>query len=84
MKKIWKYASKEREFKLDLPASAVIRLFDMQYSRFCIWAEFDTIKLGTEARSFKIFETGDEIPDNAEYIQSFQHDGYVWHLHEMK
>lgn len=83
--KIWKY---QLALNLDcedvrMPKGANILSFQMQGGRPTIWVLVNPDNT-EEHRYFRIFITGDDIPDfpQLEYIGTAQDGVYVWHLFE--
>jgi len=83
---IWKYELKLENLEIiEMPKGAEILAVQVQGMSPCIWALVDP-SAEKEKRSFEIFGTGFEIPDNVErkFIGTFQLSPHrlVFHLFE--
>lgn len=68
---------------VEMPPQAIRHRFAMQNHVPTIWAEVDTAH-GLVPRYFQIFGTGQELPDGAEYVGTFEQGPFVWHLYEVQ
>ena len=88
MKTIYKYEMPIVDtFCLSLPKDAQILTFQNQRGEPCIWVEVKT-ENSLEERTFRVFGTGHEIPENLHltFIGTIQQETLrlVWHLFEQK
>ena len=86
MKVIYKYELGNRT-KLELPIDSQILKFEEQVSgsarNLCIWVLQDN-STKEVFRTFQIFGTGFQIPNNSKWIGTCQvQGGFVWHLFEI-
>lgn len=86
---IFKYPcySTTGSFTLDLPIGAQLLCVQLQNNRPMVWALVDPEAL-KEPVEFTIFGTGHPISDefllHNDYVVSFQHGIFVWHLFKEK
>lgn len=79
-RKIYKFRI---EPKINLPRQAHVVRVAMQASNPFLWAIFDEVEFpGTELREFVVVGTGQEIPDDLEYVGTYEDGAYIWHLCE--
>ena len=85
MRTIYKYPieTATADFTLGLPSDAKVLTLQIQNEIPTLWVELDP-KAEAEPRQFQICGTGHRIPDNANYIGTWQErEGlFVWHLYE--
>lgn len=86
-KTIWKYGLQDAfspaGVRLPLPEGARVLTVQVQPGNGAqLWAEVHS-EIQGPPRTFKIFGTGHEIPDNAKYIATWQDTPFVWHLYEL-
>jgi hypothetical protein len=86
MKTIWKFELSPDNMVLKMPKRAKVLSVQTQLGKPCIWALVDT-ENGFEERTFEIFGTGHEIPDDGAeriFLDTFQlHNGmFVFHAFE--
>ncbi len=82
MMKIYKYEILIAGFQIMLPSDAKVLKIDLQNNDPYMWILLDTNK-STLPKTFRVYGTGQTI--NAEglrYIDTFQQDGFVWHVFE--
>jgi imidazole glycerol phosphate synthase subunit HisF len=86
MRRMYKYrlTASAGEFVLKLPKTAIIRHAAKQYGEQCIWAEVTVDDGRTASRTFRVFATGEDVPDDGPWVwRNTWTDGpYVWHLFE--
>lgn len=84
-KKVLKYTIEDHTDNtiFEFPIGAKIVSASIQYSKLKIWVELDQSITHMESRIFKVFETGEEIPQSAKFIITVFDSGFVWHLYEM-
>lgn len=82
MKKIYKYIHDKNEF-ISLPGGAIFRKLGVQEGKLCLWFEIDTQIDQYQNRKFTIVGTGQCIPPNYNYIDTFFNAEFVWHVHEV-
>lgn len=69
---------------IEMPVGAQVLSFDTQNNTPTLWALVEP-KADIEKRTFYIFGTGRDVPDNfdgSDHIGTVQIDGMVWHLFE--
>lgn len=87
MKTIYKYELKITDYQeVVMPFESVILSCGFQNGTLCLWAQVvpkDTVKI---SRRILIFGTGTPIEGELRYHKRFidtaQHNGYVWHIFE--
>ncbi len=80
--KIWKYSLLFPLSILSIPRGGKIVALQAQREHPCIWVEVDP-EATTEARGFRVYGTGHEIPDEGvEYVGTYQDGAFVWHVYE--
>jgi len=80
MKTIFKYSSNT----INLPTSAKVVHFGTDAQNVeCIWIEHDTLEIPTFPRHYKVFGTGDSIPEGSTWQATYINDPFVWHLYEI-
>lgn len=98
MKTIYKYTLESGMFKapkvIGMPKGAKFLKADIQNGAIVAWFEVEVQGSpiddanDIDQRWFQLFGTGWEIPQHMgssyEYLDTFQHDPYVWHLYEYK
>jgi hypothetical protein len=70
------------ELTLQMPTGAEPLVVQMQRERACVWAIVDD-QAALEEVGFFVAGTGHALPDELgvqQYIGTFQHDTFVWHL----
>lgn len=86
MRRMYKYRlmPPSEEFVLKLPKTAIIRHAAKQYGEHCLWAEVTLNEGRNVSRTFRVFTTGEDIPDDGPWVwRSTWTDGpFVWHLFE--
>lgn len=84
MRKIFKYPLNDKNTTvITLPKDYQIVKLSVTGMMFpCIWAMVNPTQQETVDREFKIFGTGDEIPPHWQYLDTFFHQHYVWHVFE--
>jgi len=81
MRKIYKYVvGLGFPVTHDLPAGCKVIHGEMQGAEACIWVLFDDSIKEKVASEFMVFGTGHEIPDEFEYLGTFQQPPFVWHV----
>lgn len=78
----WPFSLRETKFSLHLPIGWKLLRVAMQNDRPCIWAEvFD----GAERKdfSFEVFGTGQEIPETATWLATYDVGPFVFHLYQL-
>lgn len=92
MKKIFKYhipMDKDGDFFISLPQGYIPRYVGLQPSQGSdpqVWIEIPSPSepsIYTEFRHFHVFGTGHIIPDDAQYIGTWQDGALTWHLYEV-
>ncbi len=94
MKKILKYLvpmNKDGDFYIPLPSNSIPRYVACQPSqgnRPYLWIEIDYDIMNhtnavVEYSHFHVFGTGHMIPNDAEYIGTWQDGNMVWHLYQI-
>ena len=85
MKTIYKYPFEiQPSFTSEIPQDHLIVLVELQQNTPCIWMEVDKNKEWDEVKTFYIFGTGHDIPDDKVHVASFQMPPFVWHLYKDK
>lgn len=88
MRVVWKYElTGYGESCIELPTNSKVLSCQVQHDRICLWVEVDEEQIRNPCkRTFRIFGTGDPIPDGFEYIETVQEvEGYlIWHIYELK
>lgn len=81
MRKILKFEIPliEDKFTLNLPARWRFLSFQVQDRKPMIWIGGDFDKEKVEVQ-FQIVGTGDEMPENSDYLGTIQMPPFVWHL----
>lgn len=85
MKTIYKYELKITDSQeVFMPFESVILSAQVQNGKLCLWAEvFPETRLGTVTRTILIYGTGNPIDEEEKvFIDTAQHNGYVWHIFE--
>lgn len=68
------------ELRLPIPGR-VVHVGCQRAAAVCFWAEVPS-EGGTESSAFRVFGTGHEAPEDAEYVGTAQAPGgLVWHLY---
>jgi len=67
---------------LMLPCDAKVLTVQMQGDTPVMWVEL-TPQFGVMQRQFRVYGTGQQIPDDAEYLATWQQPPFVWHLYEV-
>ena len=87
MKVIYKYQFPiEDDVLLSLPRDAVILHIDNQIGQYedaTAWALVDTDVTTVEPQRFRIYGTGQQLPDDidpADHVTTWQAGPFVWHL----
>ena len=83
MRTIWKYQI-SRQFDLDLPMGWRVVSIAMQLDIPYLWILQTT--LATSTHHFRVFATGEAIPDTATWIGTWhaENDELVWHLFQVE
>jgi hypothetical protein len=85
VKKVWKFSFTTT---MHLPKGARIIHAAPQGDHVCLWAEVNPQQVALERRTFQIFGTGEEIPQDMgfawEWVATWQAPPFVWHLYEFK
>jgi hypothetical protein len=87
MKTVYKYDLKIEDLNhLALPHGAKFLMVDRQMGRNYAWFEVPIVsdQACMKLRHFKVFGTGHEIPDDAQWLATWQAEPFVWHLYEVK
>lgn len=74
MNRILKYQMQERIGqigKVEMPLLARIKHVEIQYGKVTFWVETSSDTRIVEDRIFRVLMTGDEIPENWSYINTF-------------
>lgn len=82
-KTVYKYPAPIGE--VQLPDIATIVHVGMQNGVITVWAEVPLFPPtpAWEQRSYKIYGTGQPIPDNAVHVTTLFDGPFVWHLYEV-
>lgn len=67
---------------LKIPVGSIIRHVGRQ-DFICLWVEVDSDAAQVE-RSFRVFGTGQQIPDGFVYVGTAHDDPFVWHVYERR
>lgn len=59
-------------------------LVELQAGKPCMWLQEPKPNKDMYLRRFKVFGTGQDIPDNMTWVASWQDPPYIWHLHEVQ
>ena len=84
-KKIFKYPlepSPASTQPLDLPAGAEVLHVGEQYMGIQLWAKVDP-NAEPETRFFRIYGTGQTLPDDAVHLGTVQMNPFIWHVFEL-
>ena len=82
---IWKYpVPVEDSFEVDLPKGAQILHVGAQGVMYFMWCLITHPATSVEVRRFRVFDTGQLIPDDEDltHVATWQQAGFVWHLFE--
>jgi len=82
VKTIWKYELPTPTTVLHVPSA----FFDpirvaMQKDVICVWCEVVPSEDPNQRVTFKVYGTGEPIPNGSEYIGSVTMNSYEWHLY---
>lgn len=85
MRTVWKFLLRETSDPqfLSIPEGAEILLVHGQTNRIGIWAEVD-VQASRAPRWFIILPTGEQIPENGEYLGTAFVGPYVFHVYELE
>lgn len=84
MKIVYKYAvpASQHVFSMSLPKNFKTLRVAYQNERLCMWCEVDPKAEKVETK-FSIFGTGQDIPDSAVYVTTWDSGPFVWHLYRL-
>ena len=83
MKLIYKYELNFEYSYIVIPKGATIVKAGGQNDAIYIWCMFDESNNSIqEGRTFRIFGTGEQIPEHLTYIDTVFERRYVWHIFE--
>ena len=84
MKKIYKFQLNMGTSFVTLLIGAKILTTHMKQGLVCLWVELDPEVIGSKVRTFDMYGTGHEMPNNnGEYIGTIYTDGgLVFHVYE--
>lgn len=86
MKTIFKYTLSPDDAPVEMPVGAEVLTAREQGENICVWARVETTETLKDKRTFKVFGTGHEIPDdpNFHYVGTamLQGGGLVMHVFE--
>lgn len=83
MKKIFKYpVGIGHTFTISLPPKAEVVHLEVQGVDPMMWIMFDPSFTERVTRTFQVIGTGHDLPDDWEYVKTFQQQPFVWHLFE--
>lgn len=70
------------EQSIEMPVGASILSVQPQRNRITMWAK--SPEPNGEIRTFRVFATGDEVPDELSYVGTVKQfdDQFVWHVFE--
>lgn len=57
--------------------------FAQQRNELCVWIDYDTAEL-SHKWVVQIFGTGNEIPEDAVHLGSYESGAYIWHLYALR
>ena len=83
MKIVYKYPLEHLITNIQLAKDAKIIKANYQNGIVHLWAETQTIIEETIPRRFRLFGTGEDIPENSIYIDTVFDGGFVWHIYEL-
>ena len=84
-KTVWKFplhaVKVDEDIHESMPAKAAIVRVEFQHGVICCWALVDPYAV-KENVAFRIYATGDSVPDNCHYVATFTqaNNSLVWHL----
>lgn len=83
MKVVWKFPLKitDEVQTISLPRNYWTGHVGAQGSQLCLWIQVDP-SLEREDIKFRVFGTGQAIPDNYYHVGTVQMEPFVWHLYE--
>ena len=82
MKTIYKYALSPCKITThNIPEGGIIRHIGKHHTDISMWVEVTT-PAPEERRTFTLFGTGHEIPEEWGYIGTVFDGPFVWHVHE--
>lgn len=82
MKTIWKYPLEGFSAEIKMPAESEVLTLQIQNQNPVMWVEVDDTK-PLVTRRFKVIGTGQEVPRNSWYVNTFQDGPWVWHVFEV-
>jgi hypothetical protein len=83
MRYIFKYSVSYIDTVIEMPVGAIIRHAGSQRTGHHLWAEVrNPSSAAREDRIFRVFATGEEIPDGWDWRYTWQDGPYVWHVFE--
>lgn len=92
MESIWRFpidmrAAAENGARIEIEAPIGARILHIDLLQRAphepsMWVKLDPDREPLK-HTFEIVGTGNPVPENSEYVATWQQDGYVWHLFEL-
>ena len=84
MNAIWKFPIDTRIMRTELPKNSMVLTAQMQNNNIVMWVICNTEEKQKEPRIFRVFDTGEPLPEHRmAFIATIQDEGTVHHIFEM-